>query len=165
MTRARRLCDTFGAYPFLPGWRNWQTQRTQNPPTLAVMGVRPPLPAPQNKRFRQKLPLRILSMADDAARRAARERQSILVVHCRVVNSDRDIARYEVIFFQLDQVRRNVFTISVREECFEGHGFVRTLLLTEFRDVLLERPPLVEPVKAGLLEPIVPTCQAALLPQ
>ncbi len=29
-----------------PGWRNWQTQRTQNPPTLAVMGVRPPLPAP-----------------------------------------------------------------------------------------------------------------------
>jgi hypothetical protein len=30
----------------MPGWRNWQTQRTQNPPTLAVMGVRPPLPAP-----------------------------------------------------------------------------------------------------------------------
>jgi hypothetical protein len=30
-----------------PGWRNWQTQRTQNPPTLAVMGVRPPLPAPR----------------------------------------------------------------------------------------------------------------------
>jgi hypothetical protein len=29
-----------------PGWRNWQTQRTQNPPALAVMGVRPPLPAP-----------------------------------------------------------------------------------------------------------------------
>lgn len=38
-------CDTESAYP-APGWRNWQTQRTQNPPTLAVMGVRPPLPAP-----------------------------------------------------------------------------------------------------------------------
>jgi uncharacterized protein DUF72 len=25
----------------------WQTQRTQNPPALAVMGVRPPLPAPK----------------------------------------------------------------------------------------------------------------------
>ena len=33
--------------PPWPGWRNWQTQRTQNPPTLAVMGVRPPLPAPK----------------------------------------------------------------------------------------------------------------------
>ena len=29
-----------------PGWRNWQTQQTQNLPTLVVMGVRPPLPAP-----------------------------------------------------------------------------------------------------------------------
>ena len=28
-----------------PGWRNWQTQQTQNLPTLVVMGVRPPLPA------------------------------------------------------------------------------------------------------------------------
>ncbi len=34
----------------MPGWRNWQTQRTQNPPTLAVMGVRPPLPAPTKQR-------------------------------------------------------------------------------------------------------------------
>ena len=33
-----------------PGWRNWQTQRTQNPPALAVMGVRPPLPAPTKQR-------------------------------------------------------------------------------------------------------------------
>src|SRR5579863_6703214 len=56
-------------------------------------------------------------------RRAARERQSILVVHCRGINSDHDIARHEVIFLQRDRVRRNVFTISVREECFEGHGF------------------------------------------
>ena len=41
------LCDTLKAEPHpKPGWRNWQTQRTQNPPTLAVMGVRPPLPAP-----------------------------------------------------------------------------------------------------------------------
>src|SRR5579875_912927 len=30
-----------------PGWRNWQTQRTQNPPILAIVGVRPPLPAPR----------------------------------------------------------------------------------------------------------------------
>jgi hypothetical protein len=37
---------------FWPGWRNWQTQRTQNPPTLAVMGVRPPLPAPALSVFR-----------------------------------------------------------------------------------------------------------------
>jgi glutamyl/glutaminyl-tRNA synthetase len=29
-----------------PGWRNWQTQRTQNPPGLAPLGVRFPLPAP-----------------------------------------------------------------------------------------------------------------------
>ena len=40
------LCDTLNCPPIEPGWRNWQTQRTQNPPTLAVMGVRPPLPAP-----------------------------------------------------------------------------------------------------------------------
>src|SRR5581483_1798251 len=45
------LCDTLEAdsHP-RPGWRNWQTQRTQNPPTLAVMGVRPPLPAPTKQR-------------------------------------------------------------------------------------------------------------------
>ena len=29
-----------------PGWRNWQTQRTQNPPVLGTLGVRLPLPAP-----------------------------------------------------------------------------------------------------------------------
>src|SRR5271157_4637958 len=29
-----------------PGWRNWQTQRTQNPPVLSTLGVRFPLPAP-----------------------------------------------------------------------------------------------------------------------
>src|SRR5579863_3797568 len=88
--------------------------------------------------------------------RTARERQPIFVVHCRVVNSDRDIARHEVIFFQRDQVRRNVFTISVREECFEGHGFARTALVTEFQDVLLERLLLVEPGKAGWLDLIAP---------
>jgi hypothetical protein len=43
------LCDTFHGHQPEPGWRNWQTQRTQNPPTLAVMGVRPPLPAPYLK--------------------------------------------------------------------------------------------------------------------
>ena len=30
-----------------PGWRNWQTQRTQNPPVLGTLGVRFPLPAPR----------------------------------------------------------------------------------------------------------------------
>ena len=29
-----------------PGWRNWQTQRTQNPPVLSTVGVQLPLPAP-----------------------------------------------------------------------------------------------------------------------
>jgi hypothetical protein len=35
--------------PFKPGWRNWQTQRTQNPPVLSTLGVRLPLPAPVAK--------------------------------------------------------------------------------------------------------------------
>src|ERR1039458_8524428 len=45
----QRLCDTLGAdaHP-RPGWRNWQTQQTQNLPALVVMGVRPPLPAPNH---------------------------------------------------------------------------------------------------------------------
>src|SRR5262249_11484606 len=30
----------------VPGWRNWQTQRTQNPPVLGTLGVQLPLPAP-----------------------------------------------------------------------------------------------------------------------
>src|SRR6185369_12131124 len=30
-----------------PGWRNWQTQRTQNPPVLSTVGVQLPLPAPE----------------------------------------------------------------------------------------------------------------------
>jgi hypothetical protein len=34
------------AAPRKPGWRNWQTQRTQNPPVLSTLGVRFPLPAP-----------------------------------------------------------------------------------------------------------------------
>src|SRR5208282_4161570 len=43
----QRLCDTLEADPHpRPGWRNWQTQQTQNLPALVVMGVRPPLPAP-----------------------------------------------------------------------------------------------------------------------
>jgi hypothetical protein len=33
-------------YRTSPGWRNWQTQRTQNPPVLGTLGVRLPLPAP-----------------------------------------------------------------------------------------------------------------------
>ena len=42
MARQPGLCDTLRAGSPRPGWRNWQTQRTQNPPALAVMGVRPP---------------------------------------------------------------------------------------------------------------------------
>src|SRR5579864_878318 len=34
--------------PLEPGWRNWQTQRTQNPPVLSTLGVQLPLPAPAN---------------------------------------------------------------------------------------------------------------------
>ena len=43
----------FGSRPHpRPGWRNWQTQQTQNLPALVVMGVRPPLPAPDVIIFR-----------------------------------------------------------------------------------------------------------------
>jgi hypothetical protein len=30
MARRRELCDTDCCLPLEPGWRNWQTQRTQN---------------------------------------------------------------------------------------------------------------------------------------
>src|ERR1700739_1594063 len=33
-------------YTPAPGWRNWQTQRTQNPPDHKSVGVQLPLPAP-----------------------------------------------------------------------------------------------------------------------
>ena len=50
---SQRLCDTLEADPHpRPGWRNWQTQQTQNLPALVVMGVRPPLPAPALNRLR-----------------------------------------------------------------------------------------------------------------
>ena len=32
MTFNTRLCDTMASTPLQPGWRNWQTQRTQNRP-------------------------------------------------------------------------------------------------------------------------------------
>src|SRR6266700_5329860 len=32
------LCDTLKAHPPLPGWRNWQTQRTQNPSKATSWG-------------------------------------------------------------------------------------------------------------------------------
>ena len=38
------------ALPPKPGWRNWQTQRTQNPPVLGTLGVQLPLPAPASHR-------------------------------------------------------------------------------------------------------------------
>jgi hypothetical protein len=31
----------------VPGWRNWQTQRTQNPPVLGTLQVRFLFPAPR----------------------------------------------------------------------------------------------------------------------
>ena len=61
---------------------------------------------------------------------------SLEVFQAEGPSSDRDVARHKVIFFQLDQVRRNVFTISVRKECFEGHRFIGTpQTLTEYRGV------------------------------
>ena len=37
------LCDTLGApLHARPGWRNWQTQRTQNPPSFGSWGFDPP---------------------------------------------------------------------------------------------------------------------------
>ena len=33
----------------VPGWRNWQTQRTQNPPVLGTLQVRFLFPAPARK--------------------------------------------------------------------------------------------------------------------
>ena len=42
-------CETscrFKHFHEVPGWRNWQTQRTQNPPVLSTLGVQLPLPAP-----------------------------------------------------------------------------------------------------------------------
>ena len=51
LAAVRPLCDTSAvqaaAGPFKPGWRNWQTQRTQNPPVLSTLGVQLPLPAPR----------------------------------------------------------------------------------------------------------------------
>src|SRR5262249_35520078 len=47
--RRRSRCKTGCRIKLLreqPGWRNWQTQRTQNPPVLGTLGVRLPLPAP-----------------------------------------------------------------------------------------------------------------------
>ena len=39
----QRLCDTFYGYSHPePGWWNWQTQRTQNPPTARSWGFDPP---------------------------------------------------------------------------------------------------------------------------
>src|SRR5436190_23921897 len=40
-------------FPPTPGWRNWQTQRTQNPPVLSTLGVQLPLPAPSSNLFLQ----------------------------------------------------------------------------------------------------------------
>jgi hypothetical protein len=41
--------------PSKPGWRNWQTQRTQNPPRATSWGFDPPSRHQQNKGFRSKL--------------------------------------------------------------------------------------------------------------
>jgi hypothetical protein len=35
-----------------PGWRNWQTQRTQNPPVLSTWGAALPTPAQTNEQQR-----------------------------------------------------------------------------------------------------------------
>src|SRR5208282_5430391 len=45
--KARPMRYLGSGTPPRPGWRSWQTQQTQNLPALVVMGVRPPLPAPE----------------------------------------------------------------------------------------------------------------------
>jgi hypothetical protein len=40
-----------------PGWRNWQTQRTQNPPRATSWGFDPPSRHQQNKEFKLNWPL------------------------------------------------------------------------------------------------------------
>jgi hypothetical protein len=43
VARRQTLCDTLRAPPSSkPGWRNWQTQRTQNPPIARSWGFDPP---------------------------------------------------------------------------------------------------------------------------
>jgi hypothetical protein len=42
-----------------PGWRNWQTQRTQNPPRATSWGFDPPSRHQQNKELKLKWPLEI----------------------------------------------------------------------------------------------------------
>src|SRR5580698_8472870 len=51
-----------------PGWRNWQTQRTQNPPGFGPWGFEPPSRHQQNKGFRVKM--------------ASRMREAILLGGC-----------------------------------------------------------------------------------
>src|ERR1700733_2899827 len=47
----------FGSGPLpRPGWRNWQTQRTQNPPIARSWGFDPPSRHQQNKEFRLNWP-------------------------------------------------------------------------------------------------------------
>src|SRR5215472_10927888 len=38
-------------HPFMPGWRNWQTQRTQNPPRFTPRGGSTPPPGTSNFGF------------------------------------------------------------------------------------------------------------------
>ena len=40
----------------MPGWRNWQTQRTQNPPDFGPWGFDPPSRHQDNKRLIVKMP-------------------------------------------------------------------------------------------------------------
>ena len=42
-----------------PGWRNWQTQRTQNPPIARSWGFDPPSRHQQSKEFKLNWPLKI----------------------------------------------------------------------------------------------------------
>ena len=45
---ARNMIKKYLTFLPEPGWRNWQTQRTQNPPVLGTLGVQLPLPAPES---------------------------------------------------------------------------------------------------------------------
>jgi hypothetical protein len=51
------LCDTNFVPPPVPGWRNWQTQRTQNPPRFTPRGGSTPPPGTiKSKTYNRRRP-------------------------------------------------------------------------------------------------------------
>ena len=54
---------------------------------------------------------------------APRKSDSVLVVHSRILDGNRDITRHEIVFFQFDQIRENCLTISAGQKGFKGYRF------------------------------------------